>query len=82
MANKTDVVEDGHHGVIGLAVGHVLDAQPATLIYESEGLARSMHAEPIIEQGGFLLVENLLELLKEFQVARGSERRHDRPVMD
>ena len=82
MADEADVVEDGLHGVIGLAVGHVLDAQPATLIYESEGLVRSMHAEPIIEQGGFLLVENLLELLKEFQVARGSERRHDRPVMD
>ena len=82
MADETDVVEDGLHGVIGLAVGYVLDAQPATMIYEAKGLARGVHAEPIIEQGDFLLTENLLELLQEFQVARGSERRNDRSVMD
>ena len=82
MADEIDVVEDGLHGVIGLAIGYVLDAQPATMIYEAKGLARGVHAEPIIEQGDFLLTENLLELLQEFQVARGPGRRNDRLVMD
>ena len=35
MVDEADVVEDGPHGVIGLAVGHVLDAQPSTIIYEA-----------------------------------------------
>ena len=49
MADEAEVVEDGLHGIISLAVGHVLDAQPAKMIYEAKGLARGVHAEPIIE---------------------------------
>ena len=35
MADEADVIEDGLQGIISLAVGHVLDAQSATMIYKS-----------------------------------------------